>query len=632
MSTYQRNVNMTATPSNPLEIILAEGRALQLTPSSQAVASFVRYTAAGAFVEQGSVALKTQIGPFSGAYNVSLSVSAGSVDALVLLDGVNAAQIDPNNGVIKTPSGTDANPVQATPQRGPLLFIGDSRTQFGQPYRRPGTKATGAFDGRTVYITSGTFNASTQWIAYAIIDGTAALNSQGIISSDSAGLLSYAHAGDSSGPKVDVSTGGWFYLQSGTNGVGITIAVRGNSAKVLNAGGTYATSGFPLVWDYDLRGHIAWIAGAFSDTFSDYRAYAIPGASTADVLKFIPQAFTTDVEAAVLACGVNDIGDTGSTIAQASAAIANLKAIIDYANKRVKRLYVCDVWQAPNKDSAAQRNIDRVNTAIREYCRTAPRTRHVGSNNQLVNFSATGCTAKTGTYFTDNLHLVSYGAYRASINIIAKMRQDYPSDGQHKGALDLWDSTLMTGALNPNPTMVGTTGTGSGSNGVTGTVPTSWSITRAGATQTCVGAIEAATDGGHDWYTMTVTGATAADYHQLQASINPIPTGVAIGDYYRIVAEIKIGAMTTPGIAVLYMACTGNGNTNNDVLIQLQGGWNIDTFTTENPILSLTSEPQKLLALDPMTLRLRVGGAVGGGGTIGIRNFRIEKVAAPITL
>lgn len=565
--------------------------------------------------------------------DLSLTTVEITIDAIPIISALNlkSPNVAADGVTLVTPSGADAQIIPATPVRKRALFIGDSRTQFGQPYRRPGNAATGAFDGRTVYVTSGTFNASTQWIAYGIIDGTAALNSQGIISSDGAGLLSYAHAGDSSGPKVDVSQGGWFYLVSGTNGVGITIAVRGAATKVLNAGGTYATSGFPLVWDFDPRGHISWVAGALGDTFADYQAYAIPGASTADTVKYLPQVFATSAEMAVLECGVNDISDTGSTLAQATAAIANIKLIIDYCSTRVARLYVCDIWQAPNKDATAQRYIEKINTAIRAYCRTKPRTRFVSCANQMVNYSTTVSTSKTGVYFTDNLHLVAYGAYKASLNIIARIRQDYPYDPEYRASLDLWDSALGTGALNPNPSLVGTTGTGSGAGGVTGTVPTSWNMARTGTTQTCVGAIVAATDGGPDWYTMTVTGATSGDYHTLSSSINPFSTGVNAGDYYRVVLDIQFGAMTTPGISTLYVSFSGNTNMNNIVIMQLQPGWNIDTFSTENPSMQLYSEPQKILdATTPHTLRVRVGGAVGGGGTIGVRNFRVEKVPGPI--
>lgn len=528
--------------------------------------------------------------------------------------------------------------ISATPSAVPgfkrKVFIGDSRAQFGEPYRRPGVAADGAFDGRTVYVTSGTFNASTQWIAYGIIDGNAALNSQGIVSSDAAGLLSYAHAGDTSGPKVDVSNGGWYRLMSGTNGVGITVAVRGSSAKTLNAGGTYATSGFPLIWDYDPRGWTAAVAGMLRDTFSDYQSWAIPGASTADIVKYLPQVFETPAEAATICCGVNDIADAPTApqaLTQMQQAFDNFKLMIDYARVRVTKLYVTDIFQAPNKNAIAQQAIDKLSAAVRSYCRGLPNVRFVACNNQLVAYGATSCASKTGVYASDNLHYLAYGAYKAGLNLVTAILQDYPAERQFKNALDVWDATTQTGALNPNPTFLGTTGTGSGAGGVTGNVPTSWSATRSGATQTLALSSEAATDGGPDWLLLTAAGSTLNDFHNLSSSINPFPSGIAIGDYFRVFVDIKFGAMVTPGISLLYIACTGNTNLNNAAVLQLQPGWNIDTFTTENPVYGLFSEPQKLLDVTtPFTLRVRIGAAVGGSGTIGIRNFRVEKVAGPI--
>lgn len=519
------------------------------------------------------------------------------------------------------------------PQR-PFLFIGDSRTRFGQPWRRPGDATTGAFDGRTVYVTSGSFSASTQWIAEAVIDGTAGLNTQGVISSDANGLLSYAHAGDTAGAKVDVTNGGWFYLQSGTNGVGITIGVRGNTAKVLNAGGTYATSGYPLSWDYDPKGHVTWIAGQLGDTFSDYRAYAMQGASTQDIIKQLPQMFAAPVEAALLELGVNNIPDSGSTLAQCQALIADWKTIIDYACQRVRKLYVIDIFPAAVKDTAAQKWIAKANSAIRAYCRTTRNARFIQTQHQVAKFSNTVATSIAGC-FKDELHLLPFGGYRVSVPIVTAIRRDYPHETQYRDNLDVWDSTLQVGAWNLNPTFTGSGGTGSGSNGVTGSVPTSWSAVRGGTTQLCALSTEVATDGGPDWLVMTLTGDPAAvaatDFHTLQASVNPFPSGVAVGEYFRIVAEVRIGAMTGGGLAALNLYANNNTNTNQISLLQVLAGWPIASFTTENPVLQLPSEPQKLLDItSPLTLRFRAGAAASATAVISIRNYRIEKCDGPI--
>lgn len=520
------------------------------------------------------------------------------------------------------------------PQK-PLVFITDSRGKFAQPLRRPGDASTGAFDGRTVYVTTGSFNNSTQWIAEAIIDGSADVNTQGILSSDANGLLSYAHAGDTAGAKVDVSQGGWFYLQSGTNGVGITIGVRGATAKVVNAGGTYSTSAYPTSWDWDPRAHPTWIAGQLGDTFSDYRVYGMQGATTQDVVKQLPQICAGGGEAAVITLGVNNIPNTNATLAQCQALIADMKIIIDYVGQRYRKVYVTDNC-APVKDAAGQKYLALANSAIRAYCQTTRNARFVQAQHQVAKFSKTVATAIAGC-FKDDLHFLPFGAYRYAIPIVAEIRRDYPVQAPYRDNLDLWDATLQVGAWNLNPNFSGSGGTGSGATGITGNVPDNWGAVRAGTTQLCQIDVEPATDGGPDWLKFTYTGDASAatanivDYNTLQGSINPFPSNVAAGDYFRMIGEYRFGLMTGGGLQALNIYANTNDNKNQISLLQQTPGWPIANFTADTPPLQLKSEPQKLLGnTSPITIRIRGGAAPSAVAVLYVRITRVEKCDGPI--
>lgn len=64
----------------------------------------------------------------------------------------------------------------------------------------------------------------------------------------------------------------------------------------------------------------------------------------------------------------------------------------------------------------------------------------------------------------------------------------------------------------------------------------------------------------------------------------------------------------------------------------LTSGRNVNTFSTELPVLYLQSEPQILLTgTTSFTLAIRVGAdAASGTGVMGFRNFRIEACNGPV--
>ena len=536
---------------------------------------------------------------------------------------------NPLTGGVTISGGTKSYPINALAPYGRFIFIGDSLTQYGQPLRAPTM-----FDGRPYYLQASSSMANlgaAAWIPICTIDGAAPAGAVANLRTDASGKIQVAINADSYGPLVDISAGGWYYLTSGTLGYGILISVLGTYTPIASQTGTITAGGAPITWDHDLRGHAAWIAGALGDSFSDYQVYGIPGAKTQDVIQFLPQVFSTKAEAVYLLIGVND-GPTSAALAAAE--IARIKTIINYCISNANRVFVGEIFPCPSATTGAsgvQRFLSMVSKDILAYCRTKAGVIWVPNNNRLATFTTTAATGKTAIFNTDNLHLIAYGAYQASIDVVTAIKQAYPSQiSPRKNGFDVWDSTLLTGAWNANPMLVGTAGTAGG--GVTGTVPDGYNLARSGSTHQCTGSIDAAIDGGPSWYSMAVSGnATLGDYHMLTQTV-AIPPGINAGGYFRISAEIMIGACTGAGLYMLTLLAQSNTNTNGTILLQLNPLAQLTNFSTELPVLSLQSEPQKLVAgASNFLMTLRIGAYTGGAtGKISIRNWRIEKAYGPI--
>jgi len=519
----------------------------------------------------------------------------------------------------------------ANPRRR-AVFIGDSLTYGGAPGR-----ASGFFDGRMWYGNATSITTTNlgggNWVVYGLVEGSAG-TAGGTLQTDGAGRLQWKYSTDSYGPYVDVSQGGFFYLSSGTlANSGIFVAVRGATTPPAVTGtGAVTNNGVPLISDYNLLGYVPWVAGALGDTFSDYESYGITGAFTADILKFIPQALATDAEAVFVLCGVNDGPLTGAAVVST---VNNIKQIIDIARAKARRVYVQDIFPNPSASATAQKCLQQVSALVRDYCRTKSNVRFVSAYDKMcapnASTMATYTDARIGVFNTDGLHLMPYGAWEAARPIVAAVTQDYQIEPIRLSTLDVWDSTAQTGSLNLNPTLRGTAGTVTGGVGITGTCPDSWTLNRSGATQTCTTSFDTASDGGIDWFSMSVAGATSGDYHELSQSV-PIPTGISVGDYLSIAFEFMVGSLTAPGISTMQVQANGSSNIQASYPVQLNSGRGLNTFTTESPVLHLRSEPMKLLSgVTSFTLRLRIGAAASGGaGKISIRKLRMDKVPGPI--
>lgn len=517
-----------------------------------------------------------------------------------------------------------------------LVCIGDSNTQFGQQLR-----ATSQYDGvslkpctiTTTNLGAGSWVISGSSVVYAGIGGGLG----GTLATDGKGGLNWTATGDSSaGPTVDCTRGGWFRLTSGQNAASdIVVTVRGGTQPPGAAGtGAVTVSGIPTITDFDFTGYLAHMAGLLGATFKDYRGYGIPTCTSLDALKFTPQALANPCSAVIIQIGTND--PNSGLITSAAVSISNIKQIIDIACDTAPQVFVGDIYPFPGGTTTVQMWLAEVSVAIEQYCKTKNNCTFMSAYDKLIDptaFTASSVTGKTGAFRADNLHTQPYGAYLVGLkysNVIAGV---FPTKKQRLCTIDAWDSTLQVGAWNPNPTLRGVAGAGSGSNGWTGTVPTSWTAGRSGATQTCVGSFSAAGDGGISWYTMTLGNGVAGEYSSLkETAAVGVPSGVNIGDYFQITCQLTIGGCTGNGLGILQMQANSTSNIQGAYPINMAASQVITTFTTENPVYEFKSEPQKLVTgVIGFDLIIRAG-LMDGTSTaaVGFRNFRIEKCAGPI--
>lgn len=507
-----------------------------------------------------------------------------------------------------------------------MVFIGDSLTAGGSFNSPQQSISQGRPWWRTTNITMTNLGGGT-WLVGGFVNGLAPSGASGTLRTDGNGYLQWAYNADSYGALVDCRNGGFFELQSGTSAYSIYVYVRGGTAYPASVGtGAVTTAGLSFIDDYNTYGFTTFAAGMLGDVFSTYDTWAISGATSTDVLLFADQAVASGGDAACILIGVNDSPAT-ATAAQTS--ILNTKAIIQKALAKFGRVYVGDIFPHTATSATVQKFLGLVSLEIERYCAQYRNVRFWTAYDRLITENAMPTANRTGTFHTDNLHLMPWGAYMAAKPLVDMILQDFPTYKHRRCGNDLYDSTLTTGAWNANPTLRGTAGSGSGSGGVTGTVPDSWSVTRSGSTQAAVGAFAAAADGGIYFYTLAVSGATAGDYHELSQLVN-VPAGINTGDYFQVTCEVQIGAISGgTGLSTFQVQLNGTSNIQSAYLFQ--SGRNVATFGTELPVLQLKSQPQKLVSgTTSFTLRMRIGATASASATIGIREFRIEKVPAPI--
>lgn len=517
------------------------------------------------------------------------------------------------------PPPVDGN---ATDRLSSVVMLGDSLTLFGTQLATPyGVGHWGTMTGIS------NLNSAGSWVAQANLDGRAP-SAGGVLATDGKAQLQWTYSGDSAGPWVDVSAGGFFEIPSATAQRGVFVAINKGKNRTTAASDTLTNSGIVQRLTGPLHCFSELVRDSLGPTVSVTTA-GIPGDTVAGITSRWPQVLSSSsvTDAVIILIGTNDLP---SSSAAAMTLADTLIAALPKIGACAKRVYVGGIF--PRTDAfgttAVRNALALFSEILREYCESNPsRFRFWDAWPVLVSGSATDGSTKSGVMFTDGLHLMPYGAWLAKNVLVTEMLSDWsiPGPSEASRGYILWDSTSRRGSLNPNPLYKGSGGTGSGSGGVTGTVPANTGITRSGGTQTCALTTAASTDG-QDTLVFTLAGSTTAlDYHEVTQTWS-LPSGLAAGN--TVAFEIDIEVQQADLLAKLEAVMIANGN-----LQSTYWGQGSRAFTNFSGSVThrarMRSQPITIVSgVTSFTMRLRIGTESGGSAVIALRRFEAIEVIA----
>lgn len=512
-----------------------------------------------------------------------------------------------------------------------LIFLGDSLSTGC-------SRRVGAFDGITCsygYAGDITNVGSGYYLPIIHIDKyNASAENYGKLEVNGSGSLRWTYristspdVYDTAGAWTDVREGGFYTLSSGTSSYPkIVLAVSKSRGYPTSAGeAVINTSGVAGIFHESFISFTTPIKGALDDIFKDYQNWSFSGAKSIDVLAFLPQAFAQDVEAAVIQIGTNDTDGFANRLSR-------LQQIIDYAAARARRVYVVSLFPRFDGALSVNQDITRHNIALFEYCSSIDNVRFINSYEELIDKNASALSALSGCYHTDNLHLKARGAVRAAAPIIAAILEDYRRRPLNRFVSEIYDSTTGVGSWNSNPNLRGVGGTVVASKDITGYAPDSWTLDRETGDGALTTSFVSDDDGGIDWFNMFLTGNATSGYHLLKQSTVTLPSGVSVGDYVRLVAELKVGACTGSGLQSVQICLIGNSTNQNIYLMeQLDSSRTIILDGSDCPSMVFRSEPLQINAsTTSFYIRVRAGAAVSSTANLMLRCLKMEKCSGPI--
>jgi lysophospholipase L1-like esterase len=360
-------------------------------------------------------------------------------------------------------------------------------------------------------------SAST-FLLNAVYSANCASNESGAIEWNGVSRMRAAIAGDSAGPWVDITGGGFFALTSGTNSKTLFVAIRWRNRSALAAGSVTVTNS-GNTYPYGRMG----LSGLFSGGLmrsgllinNKVMNYAIGGDTPADVLNRIGQVIALRPDAVLLMVGVNDLTEAATVIPSIVLRLTSvgIRVILSPTLPRV-------LGTAPEVA-----NLDAAISACRSLAN--------GSLVQVVDMStpmrnpnnATGSIECAAQYNVDEIHPSCVATLQRLADVLdPALRQAFPGIGQRRvvNATNAYNSST-----NPRGNLIGARAAATGTGGTlgaspvpTGNLPDNWvDLSGGGTAQTSV-------------------------VYTCKASGSPVPRGDAPGAYWHAQQVIVAGAGT----------------------------------------------------------------------------------------
>ena len=505
-----------------------------------------------------------------------------------------------------------------------VCLIGDSLTGSGtSPILADGT---GSYLNATV-LTNLNAGGSAGWIAQQELIGSASNASfSGVLRTDGLGNLSWNYNSEGFGEWVDVSDGGFFVVPSGggVNNLCVKIVkARQNSSAVQDTISSF--SSFSSVLTAGQNCYSEFVKDILSMA-CDVKNWGIIGDTAAGVSTRYNQMFDKegDIDAVVLLIGTND---QPADAAAATSLYDLVSETIDAMLEKCRVVFVGGLFPRADVSAGIQAAMMVYSKLLQQKClNSGGRLVYWDAYSFLVDPATTTGALKASAYNVDNLHLMPYGAWLAKGALLEQMalalnvgQNDFPRRG-----FSAYNEATGVGSLNSNPLYLGSGGTGSGSGGVTGTVPAGCAATRNAGTQTM--AISTISGLSQNQIRLTLAGSTTAnDYHELSQSFTlPAVTGGWTGRY--IVFEMDMTIESANLLAKLEMAIVSNPLKN--ILYWNQSSRAFSDFSgSQSHRVTFRSEP--MLVRDPAitsyNIRFRLGCASGGSAVISLSRCEVME-------
>lgn len=485
-----------------------------------------------------------------------------------------------------------------------IMFIGDSLTGSGtSPLSETGL----------TYKLNAGISQLSGWVTDAELDPVATGTLSGQLKTDGDGTIQFLFTGDAFGEKVDVSDGGFFSVPS-ANGIRCFVKIvksnqpvisRLDSITFLSLRTNLQVGGLNTFAEY-IKCNISSKAEVFnSGIISD----TVAGVKSRWLQSF--NLFNPDY--IFLMVGTNDAPADNSA---ADNMFVDLSETLTAMLEKVGAVFVGGLFPRAGIPAGQVSAMEYYSSLIKDFCESNNRLVYWDSYPYLCDSNTVGGgSIKSTAYHSDNLHLVPFGAMLASKPVLELLH----SSSLVSGSMSLSRGVVSDQySINPNPLFLGSGGTGSGSNGVTGTVPASVTVGRNGGTQAL--AISKELGDTQDAMLLTVSGSTTSgNYHEVfqTATITPAMYGAR----FKIKVRAQVKAAT--GLQTLEFATIGAGNTFGAYVNQ--GGRAISNITSGNgfAIDYMSDEFTMPSGTASAQVRLRIGTTSGGSAEVVFREFSL---------